>query len=819
MDLVGAVVKRIRSVTETAEIVCVNKAQCQRLARRFDAIRTALEAMSGASHKDGVFAAMDQDLQQLLQVLENGEALVQNYADEKSALQNVLYRVDNHLAFKEVHEQIDRVSTFLAFENHASTDRTLSVDAEIDRRDMLPEVQKLNITAGADPDAERNLNAAITDKCFKADSVAEDLSFLNIPFSAISVGPPIKELGDHSKLSSWRDAHLAGLALVHLGKWNGIECAIKVFKSKKRDWNQQELQREVASLVRLRHPHITQLIGCAQKEEKTYVLYERMDSDLRAFMESKKKRRLLPESLQLNNRPFTRVEEVSIVTQIAYGMFYLHERNLVHGELKCSNVLVKKVASGHIDVKVADFHCSRQLGNLTLDTALYSPTHRPRWMPPEAFDHYKVPQPSDEILKKGDVYSFAMTCYEILTGKYPFDGLRGEKGKEEEFFAEHVKRRNERPSLPDDLSPTLKSLITLCWHKDYERRPSFQDICYVLKVDSVNILSTVQKILNSFCSFGSSAVADEPQVDDSKVWTDLIEFNKELPDENIHTRLTHDLPHYLRISPVDLKPGRRVGNGASAVVYEADWIGCRFAVKWLKFDHVEKLRDEVQLLVKLLHPHVIRLVGFSVLADRCAIVMELMEFSLLDFMNSKPKDPKRPPLTVPDSLAIMMKLALGMNFLHSRGVAHGDLKRENVLVRNSGAKISLLDVKIVDFGLSRLLLSSSATRPSVLGRCRSPEVIRCVDREVPVKDVDFKAADVYSFGMVCLEILTGNKPFHKVSDATANEIAKGGGLPDELDHVNVQQGVKSLLRDCWNIDPRKRPTFEKIVEKLAGLSK
>lgn len=509
----------------------------------------------------------------------------------------------------------------------------------------------------------------------------------------------------------------------------------------------------------------------------------------------------------------------------------MHEKGYVHGELKCTNLLVK-VVGDHIDVKVADFHCSRELGAEKPNTKLYSPAHRPRWMPPEAFDHYNVEQPEDELLKQGDVYSFAMTCYEVVTGKYPFDGVK-----------ENLKvkiKAGERPKLPDDLSADLKNLITKCWDPNPEQRPSFQDICYVLKVDAVNLMSQVQKLLANFClGVGSScnepAIADEASETDKPSWTEVLKLNEseaatvgQFSEETIGTA-AKDLPHYLKIRPFDLKPGRYLGKGASAEVYEANWIGCKFAVKWLKVSHVARLREEMSIMIRLLHPNVIRLVGFSVFKNRCAIVMELMENSLKGFIKSRIEQANSRhavPFSEPDALSIITKLALGMAFLHSRDVAHGDLKCENVLVRNAGNKISRLDVKIVDFGLSYILQlersASGKVRPSrVVGRCRAPEVIiRQNSNNDEQVDFDPKAADVYSFASTCFEIITGKPLFYDISDSAAEAITRFGGKPKLPSHVSVRPDLQQLLDDCWAYpEIAERPKFADIVDRLARMSK
>ena len=804
----------IRNVTDTADNVCVNKHQCKLLAERFCDVGKALEASK--EHTEDVSLDLASAIAQILTVLKKGESLVKSYKDEKDALYNVLNRANNPEAFKEILDEVDNLGSYLNLDGTEKSE-WLSSNADTDRKEIIIRARKLVLDdfpkdsgSMVEEDVE-NMEKAVTQKCSSVDPDAEDLSYLNIPSTAIHVGEPIKELKPLNERKSQADAHLDGQALVHKGRWNGCNCAIKVFKSADMQWNTEELRKEIASLVKLRHPHVTQLIGCSEDGKNTYVLYEMMDSDLRKFIDDRKKKKILPNFLQ-DDRPFSRTKEVSIITQIARGMFYLHEQRLVHGELKCSNLLVKGEGD-HIDVKVADFHCSRELGKVP--TAKFKPAHRARWMPPEQFQYLQssdVEQPSADLLMKGDVYSFAMTCYEVVTGKYPFDGNK---------VPNAMIKAGERPKLPQDLNDNLKRLIAKCWHEDPQQRPSFQDICYVLKVDAMNLMSRVEGLFSSCLGLGNQgeAVGDDLE---GKEWANLLAGLKMTPNQEIGDA-ARDLPHYLKIKPSDLKPMRKLDKGSSAEVFAASWIECRFAVKWLKVDHVIKLRQEVSIMMKLLHPHVVRLVGFSVLGNRCAIVMELMENSLRELMNTRikaAKDPKHAtPFSESESLGIITKLALGLEFLHFRDVVHGDLKCANVLVKNANSKGTQLEVKIVDFGLSQLLGESSPEKPSgTVGWWRAPEIIERWDTQSSTAGdkIDYKAADVYSFAMVCYEVLTGNKPFHNMGYDLQKVLARAGGI--KLDNINMRPDLKQLLKDCWSLEPAGRPKLADISKRLTRMS-
>lgn len=145
---------------------------------------------------------------------------------------------------------------------------------------------------------------------------------------------------------------------------------------------------------------------------------------------------------------------------IARGMKYLHDNGIVHGDLKCDNVLLQ---SSHVDTKgftakVADFGLSRKLGQSThLSTKSFGTiTH----MPPELLL-------DGHLSSKVDIYSFGVIMWELETGQTPFKDLR---------YAEVMRAiivEGKRPQFEPDTQEDYVALAQLCWDRDPQRRPSF----------------------------------------------------------------------------------------------------------------------------------------------------------------------------------------------------------------------------------------------------------------------------------------------------------------------------------------------------------
>jgi serine/threonine protein kinase len=213
---------------------------------------------------------------------------------------------------------------------------------------------------------------------------------------------------------------------------------------------------------------------------------ELMSEDLRAC--------IMNRTSSHDQAPFELAVALDIMLQIAEGMEYLHHRRITHRDLKSSNILVNPVEclemakAGYVRAKVADFGLAK-----TKDTSatfsLQSMVGTTRWRAPELFEMRNsdfvgesVDQtsgatgpPHRRYPMKADVYSYAVTCSEILTGDIPF------KDEKLADLSERIKYAGVRPHLPASVPPYLASLIERSWDADPSKRPSFSQICAELR--------------------------------------------------------------------------------------------------------------------------------------------------------------------------------------------------------------------------------------------------------------------------------------------------------------------------------------------------
>ncbi|MEK6652024.1 MAG: serine/threonine-protein kinase [Nitrospirota bacterium] len=205
---------------------------------------------------------------------------------------------------------------------------------------------------------------------------------------------------------------------------------------------------------------------------------------------------------------------------------------------------------------------------------------------------------------------------------------------------------------------------------------------------------------------------------------------------------------------------KELGRGAMGIVYlgKDPKINRLVAIKTIRFDEVEQSQlaetkkrffREAEAAGTLSHPNIVTIYDAGEDYDVAYVAMELLEGKDLSDLSSKENK-----LPLKEVLRIISSIADGLDYAHSKGVVHRDIKPANIMLIKSG------DVKITDFGIARVMATSSTQTGLVLGTpsYMSPE-------QVLGKKVDGRS-DLFSLGVVSFELLTGEKPFKGDSIAT-----------------------------------------------------
>ncbi|XP_074573175.1 RAF-like serine/threonine-protein kinase PRAF isoform X2 [Curcuma longa] len=264
-------------------------------------------------------------------------------------------------------------------------------------------------------------------------------------------------------------------------------------------------------------------------------------------------------------------------------------------------------------------------------------------------------------------------------------------------------------------------------------------------------------------------------------------------------------PSSVLLGSPDYQVRRRFGAGSN--YKEVQWMGNSYVVKHVIGD-VDTLMNCISVLSSVAHPNVMQyLYSFADEEKReCFMVMELMNKDLSSHIRETSSSRRKVPFPQLVAVDTMLQIARGMEYLHSKKIYHGDLNPFNVLVkaRNSSSD-GFLHVKITSFGLSPTKNSKAITNPCIW---HSPE--QQSGNALSLTD----KADVYSFGMICFELLTGKVPFeddHLQGDKMSKNI-RAGERP--LFPSQCPKYLANLTRRCWHSDPVQRPSFSSLCRVL-----
>ncbi|KAL1537562.1 hypothetical protein AAHA92_30060 [Salvia divinorum] len=262
---------------------------------------------------------------------------------------------------------------------------------------------------------------------------------------------------------------------VYHGKWRGTDVAIKRIKkscfmgrSSEQERLSSEFWHEANILSNLHHPNVVAFYGVVQDgpEATLATVTEYMvNGSLRHALISKE-------------RHLDRRKRLIIAMEAAFGMEYLHSRNIVHFDLKCDNLLVNLKDSSRPICKVGDFGLSKIKRN-TLVTGGVRGTLP--WMAPELLNGS-----SSKVSEKVDVFSFGIVLWEILTGEEPYANMHYGA------IIGGIVNNTLRPPVPNFCDAEWRLLMEQCWAPDPLLRPTFTDIARRLRVMSAACATKTQ---------------------------------------------------------------------------------------------------------------------------------------------------------------------------------------------------------------------------------------------------------------------------------------------------------------------------------------
>lgn len=333
-----------------------------------------------------------------------------------------------------------------------------------------------------------------------------------------------------------------------------------------------------------------------------------------------------------------------------------------------------------------------------------------------------------------------------------------------------------------------------------------------------------------------------------------------------------------RFESKDLPRIRCLGKGLSGIIYETTWLGNRYTRKDFPLGSMRHnfiFEKEAKSLFDLHHPNIVQCFGYTIGKSSCSLLQEYVDGNLQNTMEKRIEALRKKissggmslesrvldieeikrlvsgkvqeteetdvslesfdnailPFEVPEAVDIILQIATAMEYLHDHGIAHGDLKPNNVLLDwDSG----VMKVKVADFGLietkKRIKLVSKRARHFEILMWKAPECLEKLlgpltkNSDEPFTESDtnsdesehngnFKKsklamADVYSFGLTCLHIL-GEELMYP--DLSLTQLREKRTMPFRQKLPSAcPEYLELLICSTLEFEFSRRPTFSYI---------
>ena len=281
-------------------------------------------------------------------------------------------------------------------------------------------------------------------------------------------------------------------------------------------------------------------------------------------------------------------------------------------------------------------------------------------------------------------------------------------------------------------------------------------------------------------------------------WDD--ELTESIPVTNMLNKLHGQPPSYDRKN--QYRMGRTLGAGTYGIVKEADSPGGKVAVKIILKKNVkgndQMVYDELEMLQRLRHPHIVRFVDWFESRDKYYIITQLATGGeLFDRICEKGR------FTEKDASQTMRQVLEAVDYLHQNDVVHRDLKPENLLYVTRAADSELV---LADFGIAKHLDTPDGMLKTMAGSFgyAAPEVM--------LKKGHSKPVDMWSLGVITYTLLCGYSPFRSESLADLIDETKHGRVVfHERYWKDVSQEAKDFILTLLKPDPHDRATSEQAL--------
>eukprot|EP00611_Tribonema_gayanum_P023563 TRINITY_DN4982_c0_g1_i2.p2 TRINITY_DN4982_c0_g1~~TRINITY_DN4982_c0_g1_i2.p2 ORF type:complete len:481 (-),score=112.74 TRINITY_DN4982_c0_g1_i2:149-1591(-) len=269
-------------------------------------------------------------------------------------------------------------------------------------------------------------------------------------------------------------------------------------------------------------------------------------------------------------------------------------------------------------------------------------------------------------------------------------------------------------------------------------------------------------------------------------------------------------------------------NGSRCTIYTAFYKNLPVAVKLVRKDIPDKktvygeLNMETDILMRLHHPNIVKLIGAGTQPERFMVIERLDGGTLaqrcgsaLNIRDRRRRFRTKTPFTYLELVTCARQLAQALRYMHTEAVPgcmviHRDLKPDNIAFDGMG------NLKILDMGLAKVVPLADGDPTAVYKMTGETGSLRYMAPEVALRKPYNGKADVYGFGMILWEMAAMRKPFEGIGRELFFELVVNGTSKPPVDR-NWPPEFGALLHKCWEKDPAKRPDFDLIINDLQAM--